>query len=192
MRIVADDGTDLAPDAQRWLAEPDVDDLVAIDGLDDPVLDIGCGPGRIVAHLASRGVRALGVDVHDGAVAATRRRGGPVLRRSVFDPLPGEGRWGGAVLLDGNIGIDGDPVRLLARVRGLLRPGGRTVAEVAPPGTPSSSTRARVTVEDEPGHWFDWAVVSADAIDDVAADAGLVPTSVVTSGDRWFALLHKT
>ena len=41
------------------------------------------------------------------------RRGGAALRRDVFAPLPGEGRWYTALLADGNVGIGGDPVALL-------------------------------------------------------------------------------
>ena len=33
-----------------------------------------------------------------------------MLRRDLFAPLPGEGRWHHVLLADGNIGIGGDPV----------------------------------------------------------------------------------
>ena len=36
-------------------------------------------------------------------------RGATVLQRDIFGPLPGEGRWGTALLFDGNVGIGGDP-----------------------------------------------------------------------------------
>ena len=53
-----------------------------------------------------------------------------MLQRSVFDRLPGERRWGTVLLLDGNIGIGGDPVRLLRRCADLVRPRGQVLAEV--------------------------------------------------------------
>ncbi len=53
----------------------------------------------------------------------------------MFAPLPGEGRWGTALLADGNIGIGGDPVALLRRLREVLDPRGRIVVELAAPGT---------------------------------------------------------
>lgn len=86
------------------------------------VLDVGCGPGRLVAELAARGRPALGIDVSEAAVAHTARLGGQALRRSVFEPLPGEGRWDTALLLDGNVGIGGDPAALLHRMAQLLTP----------------------------------------------------------------------
>ena len=82
-----------------------------------PVLDVGCGPGRFVIGLAQRGTVALGVDPAPAAVALCRSRGAPVLQKSVFDPLPGQGRWRTVLLADGNIGIGGDPAAAAAPLR---------------------------------------------------------------------------
>jgi hypothetical protein len=114
-----------------------------------------------------------------------------VLHRSVFDPLPGTGRWGAAVLLDGNIGIGGDPAALLRRIRSLLRRGGRIVAEVEAPTTATRVVEARIQVDDVETEWFPWAVVSADAMDAIAAAADLRLLSVRRSGHRWFATLQR-
>ncbi len=65
----------------------------------------------------------LGIDVVPEAVEQTRRRGASALQRDLFDALPGEGRWQTALLADGNVGIGGDPVALLARTRDLVQPG---------------------------------------------------------------------
>ncbi|MFE2088934.1 class I SAM-dependent methyltransferase [Streptomyces sp. NPDC059460] len=126
------DGWLLPLDVERWCAEADAADLSALRRCEGPVLDIGCGPGRLVAELASRGHRALGIDVSAAAVAHTLRVGGSALHRSVFDPLPGEGRWGTVLLIDGNIGIGGDPHGLLQRTADLLAPGGLLIAEASP------------------------------------------------------------
>ena len=39
-----------------------------------PVADLGCGPGRITAHLADAGLAAFGVDLSPGMVAVARAR----------------------------------------------------------------------------------------------------------------------
>ena len=52
-----------------------------------------------------------------------------MVRRDLFGPLPGEGTWAHVLLADGNIGIGGDPLRLLRRAARLLRPGGTVLVE---------------------------------------------------------------
>jgi hypothetical protein len=66
--------------------------------------DDGYGPGRLVGQLVQRGVPALGVDQSATAVALARRSGAPALRRDVFEPLPGTGRWQ-TVLLADDVGL---------------------------------------------------------------------------------------
>jgi SAM-dependent methyltransferase len=39
-----------------------------------PLLDLGCGTGRVALHLGRRGHRVVGIDVDDGLVAATNER----------------------------------------------------------------------------------------------------------------------
>jgi hypothetical protein len=133
---------------------------------------------------------ALGVDPSPAAIDEATRRRAPALRRSVFDPLPGERRWGTVLLLDGNVGIGGDPVALLARAGALVRPGGVVVAEVDPPGTPTRALTVRVESRGGAGPWFPWARVSADGFGDLAVRAGLRPGPVGAGVDggaeRWF------
>ncbi|WP_239109890.1 class I SAM-dependent methyltransferase, partial [Streptomyces anulatus] len=139
------DGWLLPLDVERWCSEAGSADLSALHRCEGPVLDIGCGPGRLVAELASLGHRALGIDVSEAAVARTRGLGGAALLRSVFDPLPGEGRWGTLLLLDGNIGIGGDPAALLDRAADLLGSDGLLIAETAPVDV---DERVRVRLDD--------------------------------------------
>ncbi|WP_225828721.1 class I SAM-dependent methyltransferase [Streptomyces naphthomycinicus] len=125
------DGWLLPLEVERWCARADPVDQAVLDRCEGAVLDVGCGPGRLVAELAVRGRTVLGIDVSEAAVEHTLRLGGQALRRSVFEPLPGEGRWGTVLLMDGNIGIGGDPRALLDRVARLLCPGGLLIAETA-------------------------------------------------------------
>ncbi|MDP9442781.1 MAG: hypothetical protein M3P34_11540, partial [Actinomycetota bacterium] len=64
---------------------------------------------------------------------------------SVFGALPGEGRWATALLIDGNIGIGGDPVALLRRVAELLRPAGVVLVELDAPGAPTEVVTVRMS-----------------------------------------------
>jgi hypothetical protein len=140
----------------------------------------------LTAALVARGVVALGVDVSPVAVRLTLDRGAPALRRDVFGRLPGEGRWRHALLVDGNLGIGGDPVRLLRRVRELLGRGGSALVEVEPPGAGVRRQRVRVSGDEV---WFAWAWVGAEVIEQTAGQARLSTSWVRERGGRWFAEL---
>jgi SAM-dependent methyltransferase len=175
----------------RWCGPPDPADEELLRRCRGPVLDIGCGPGRLTIALAERGVPVLGVDISLTAVARVHQAGACALRRSVFDPLPGQGRWGSALLADGNIGIGGDPVALLRRVALLLRPGGWVVVDVAPPGAGLATRTLALECGVLRSDPFPWTVVGADAVPGVAAAAGLHVDTVRELDGRWFAVLAK-
>jgi SAM-dependent methyltransferase len=176
---------------ERWVAAADAVDAAVLAGLRGPVLDIGCGPGRHVAALSAAGVDALGVDLSPIAVQVTRGRGGAAIGGSVFADVPRAGRWRGALLLDGNIGIGGDPAQLLRRVRDLLAPGGAALVELDPPGAPSERTRVRLEAPGLVSEWFAWARVGVDGVAVLARGAGLQADPAGQVGARWFARLRR-
>lgn len=193
--VVLDDGP-LGPLTTRlpvddWTRHPDTADRALAGLCRGATLDIGCGPGRLTAELTARGHVALGIDLVHESVHQTVRRGGAALRRDIFGHVPGEGRWETALLADGNIGIGGDAIALLDRVRRLLAPGGRIVAEVAPPGVPSEQITARIACACSTSAPFDWAIVGGDDIPRLAAAAHLVVTDQVRIGDRWAVVLER-
>jgi SAM-dependent methyltransferase len=180
-------------DVEMWSAEPDwVDRELFIDPCDAETIDIGCGPGRLVGALSARRVFAMGIDVSKEAVRQTRIRGALALRRDIYATIPGEGRWAYALLADGNLGIGGDPVRLLARVGEVLVPGGRVIAEVADHGTGLVREHRRLRVDGRLSVPFEWAVVGLDAIDEVAAAAGMQVVSTQSVGARHTATMVRT
>ncbi|MGW7574523.1 class I SAM-dependent methyltransferase [Streptomyces sp. NPDC054765] len=185
------DGWLLPLEVERWCAGPDAADLSALRRCEGAVLDIGCGPGRLVAALTAQGRRALGIDVSAAAVARTTATGGPALRCSVFDSLPDEGRWDTALLLDGNIGIGGDPSALLARSADLVARHGLLIVETTPADV---DERVQVRVERgyhlrpgaprAPGELFPWARVGAPALLRHAATTGWTPVEQWSVTDR--------
>jgi SAM-dependent methyltransferase len=186
LRLV--DGGHLPLDVARWHREPTAADRDVLARSSGPVIDIGCGPGRIVDALVADGHDALGIDSSAAAVTATRRRGAPAVRASVWGPVPRAGAWGTALLLDGNIGIGGDPVPLLRRVAELLADAGRIIVELSS-GPPAGSHIVRVEHPGGAGPWFAWAVVTPASIGDVADAAGLRVDDIWEADHRWFALL---
>ncbi|MDT5339458.1 MAG: hypothetical protein QOD90_4963 [Mycobacterium sp.] len=154
-----------------------------------PTIDLGCGPGRFVAHLTKLGIPALGVDQSQTAVEMARRSGAPALRRDVFERLPGTGRWGTVLLADGNVGLGGDPIRVLRRAAELMRTGGRCIAEFDPNISGVQSRWVRLESAKTVGPWFRWASVGVDCAKRLAEDVGLGVAAVTPVGGRVLASL---
>jgi SAM-dependent methyltransferase len=173
-------------DAARWSGGLRPGDPALLNRCRGTTLDIGCGPGRLAAGLARRGQVALGVDICPEAVRLTRRRGAAAVRGSVFGPLPGEGRWGAILLADGNIGIGGDPARLLRRCAGLLRARGVVLVEVRPPGEPSWEADVVLRHRGRESAPFPWANVGAQDVTDLAGRCALRVRRLWTEAGRWF------
>ncbi|MFE7398804.1 class I SAM-dependent methyltransferase [Streptomyces sp. NPDC057557] len=173
----------------RWCAQPTRADQTLLERCVGPVLDIGCGPGRMCTALLRQGVFALGIDVAPHAVARTIALGGTAQCRSVFDPLPGEGNWQTLLLADGNIGIGGDPHALVRRCTHLTSPTGVLLVEVDNNDVEEHCT---AWFEDTHGHRgppFPWARLGAPALRRITDDLGLSVTDQWKSGPRTFLAL---
>jgi SAM-dependent methyltransferase len=179
-------GARIVLDLARFTAPPGPADIGVLARCAGPTLDIGCGPGRLAAALAQRGIPALGVDISGVALMLARAAGAMALRRSVFDRLPGEGRWHHALLIDGNIGIGGDPAALLRRVRQLLDPEhGELLVETE---TADIHELHRVRVGDT-GPEFGWARMGAPALTALATSMGYRVRGAWYVGGRCFTAL---
>lgn len=177
-------------DVARFLDDGDATDRAVAARGRGPLLDVGCGPGRLVRCAILAGRLALGVDVSRAAVAFASDRGLPVLRRSVFDRVPLEGSWSTVLLLDGNIGIGGDPDALLARCADLARRGGEIVVEAHPVHHRDAVFEAVVTdAEGRRSAVFPWAEVGARALVARGARLGLSRAATWTDGGRAFVAL---
>lgn len=96
--------------------------------VDGPVAEVGCGPGRVTAHLAALGVDAYGIDLSPGMVAVAGETY-PHLRFEVGTmtalDLP-DAALGGVVSWYSLIHVPpADQPAVLAELARVLRPGGR-------------------------------------------------------------------
>jgi len=177
-------------DVARWNAGADDADLTLLRSVTGPVLDIGCGPGRMVRAALDLGLEVLGVDVSPTAIDIATEAGLPVLERSVFDRLPGEGRWQTALLVDGNVGIGGDVRAMLARCVQLLTPSGEIVVELhTDPSRDSAYTGRLVDARGGQSGFFPWAEIGLLPMTGVAGSLGLAVVQSWTIGDRAFCRL---
>jgi len=175
-------------DLARYLGAADDVERRLVRDLAGSVLDVGCGPGRMVQAARDAGLVALGVDVSATAARIAHRRGIPVWQGSVFDDVPHEGAWAVVLLFDGNIGIGGDPSALLRRCGELMCPGGRVVVEAHP--DPRRDRRFRGVLADATGAVgtpFPWAEVGRHPLRRYARDARLLRAREWQAGGRWFA-----
>ncbi len=159
-------------EVSRWCAPADEVDDSVLSKCVGPVLDVGCGPGRLTVAAAAYGLPSLGVDVAPSAVKRTVNSGGTALCRSVFDSLPGEGRWATVLLIDGNVGIGGDPLRLLRRCASLMSGGGQILVEINPSDVDLAYTAYLVDDDGRRSEAFPWAQIGEPALRRCAQQLG--------------------
>jgi O-antigen chain-terminating methyltransferase len=105
----------------------------------EPVLDVGCGRGELLALLREAGVDARGIDADGDMVAFARGEGLDVEQADLFDALESSRELGAVTALQV---VEHLPPPLLTRFLELahaaLRPGGLLVAETINPASPAA------------------------------------------------------
>ncbi len=172
----------------RWAGPVDAADESLLARVAGSVLDVGCGPGRLTVALHERGIDVLGLELVASIPVLVQRIGAPLHLGDVFGPVPRAGTWDSILLADGNIGIGGDPDRLLRRVADLLAPHGQVLLELHPgPLLPPGPVRLEglgVT-----SSWFRWSLLGGADVAPVARGAGLRVRERWASGGREFVSL---
>jgi SAM-dependent methyltransferase len=178
-------------DVDRWSATADEADEMVVVRCEPPVLDLGCGPGRMLVALQRSGRSALGIDSSAAAVRTSTLRGGQAIRRRIEEPIPAEGRWGTALLVDGNVGIGGDVTAVLRRCRELVRPGGLVICETDPQRDRDDRDHVVLTGDGVCSLPLPWARIGASALAEIAASLGLFVCEEWSVEDRVFLALRR-
>ncbi|WP_213813700.1 bifunctional 2-polyprenyl-6-hydroxyphenol methylase/3-demethylubiquinol 3-O-methyltransferase UbiG [Glaciihabitans sp. dw_435] len=179
-------------DVSRWTAEADDIDRRLLLAVTGPVLDVGCGPGRMVRAAMDLGMDALGIDVSPAAIRIADDAGLRVLETSIFSALPSEGHWQTVLLVDGNVGIGGNIAALLARCVEVLAPMGEIVVEVNPDRNHfRTGNGTLVGSSGSESESFPWSEVGLDHLVRLAAARGLALRQSWQLGGRSFCRLAK-
>jgi len=140
-----------------WSCQQMVDDLPLSEALAHeaagPVLEMGCGSGRLLEGIARSGHEAVGVDISVPMLRRARRRldGAPVrlYRGDMASPLP-ERTFGLIILARHQLGYLRRRRQLelmLTRVRDHLAPGGTLLLDLASPETLRDDGRLRTVLQ---------------------------------------------
>lgn len=177
-------------DVRNWCRDASETERLLLQSLRGPVLDVGCGPGRLLAAAGPLGLAALGIDTSTEAVRQARSRGARALEQSIFAPVPQAGHWQSVILLDGNIGIGGSVTALLGRCRQLIAPSGTLLVEVDV--DEQIDTVYSAVLEDERGNRseaFPWARTGTGGLASRAQAGGWSVTAIQRLQDRVFCRL---
>ncbi|MET7648146.1 methyltransferase domain-containing protein [Streptomyces sp. NPDC005426] len=149
-----------------------------------PVVDLGCGPGHVTAHLAALGLSVSGVDLSPRMVDIARRSH-PELRFDVGSmsalELP-DGGLGGAVAWWSVMHTPPDllPV-LFAEFHRVLAPGGRLLL-----GFHAGDDQPHTGCPRDDGVSYDIHLLSPDRVGELMEGAGFTVTARMSGeGDTW-------
>jgi SAM-dependent methyltransferase len=180
----------------------------------DPILDIGCGAGRVALYLQNRGYRVLAIDNSPLAVKVTRLRGVKAARVLSINEIQSlKGRFRTIILYGNNFGLFGGIIearRLLAAMYRITTPEALIIAAAANPystrdpvhlayhqrnrdrGRMAGQVRLRVRYRQFRGHWFDYLFASQDEIRSIVEKTGWSIRDIVKSqGPGFIAILGK-
>ncbi|HUA60724.1 MAG TPA: class I SAM-dependent methyltransferase [Verrucomicrobiae bacterium] len=195
---------------ENWPAQ----ERAAIDRARSPVLDIGCGAGRVALYLQDKGHRVLAIDNSPLAVKVAKLRGvkfARVLSISEIGTL--KGRFGSIVLCGNNFGLFGSFTkarRLLGAMRRITTDEGLIIAAASNPhttrdpvhlayqernrdrGRMAGQIRLRVRYRQFRGPWFDYLFASPDEVRSIVQGTGWSIRDIVPSqGPGFVAILAK-
>jgi len=111
LTLEADDGTSIPAMEPAWFFQTSDEwylwEKNALDTLIGPVLDLGCGAGRVSLYLQEKGLEVTALDASPNSVEVCSRRGIQDVRLGDLRYPPKDKHWQSILLLCGNLGLAG-------------------------------------------------------------------------------------
>lgn len=178
------------------------------------VVDVGCGAGRLMLELQSRGQPVVGIDSSPGAVEVARRRGaGDVRLLRAEDLVKSVGEFDTVAMFGNNLGLLGGERKgrtMLRRLHAVTSAKGRIVGSTHDPkkssdpadaaygerngarGRMAGQLRLRIRYRNIADPWFDYLFMSPDELRAISAGTGWrVSRTIEGTGPMYVAILEK-
>ena len=158
------------------------------------VLDVGCGNGRSVKYFQEKGLDAVGIDLSEGAIEASKRYGAKncVLMDAMNLDFPTDS-FDTVILFGNGLGLCGlESKKMLERLHKVIKPDGLLLASSRDPkktenpvhlayhdhnrqqGKPIGFIRLRVNFGDDEGDWFDFYMLEPEEVEEFISGSGWV------------------
>ncbi len=171
------------------------------------VLDIGCGAGRVILYLQSKGHEVVGIDNSPLAVRVCRQRGAKKVKQLSITQITGKlGHFDTIVMFGNNFGLFGGFKRarwLLRKFYHLTSDRARIIVQAGDPyttnlpehleyqkrnrrrGRMSGQIRIRIRYKRRIGPYFDYLLASRDEMKKILAGTGWQVERFFDSGSKW-------
>jgi SAM-dependent methyltransferase len=185
----------------------------AIERARGPILDIGCGAGRVALYLQNRAHRVLAIDNSPLAVKVAKLRGVKAARVLSIEEIQRlRDKFGTIVLYGNNFGLFGGMTkarRLLTAMHRITTPDALIIAAATDPyrtrdpahlsyhqrnrdrGRMAGQIRLRIRYRQFCGHWFDYLFASQDEVHSITEGTGWLISDIVESQGAGFVTIPK-
>ncbi|WP_144937415.1 bifunctional 2-polyprenyl-6-hydroxyphenol methylase/3-demethylubiquinol 3-O-methyltransferase UbiG [Paenibacillus sp. 32O-W] len=195
--IERDDNFKSYSNMDSWLSQNPVINEFEIELLDNTigprVLDIGCGTGRHVRFLSSRGLDAHGIDISQGVIDIGKKLGTKNIKHGSLWDFPERDKFDTIVFMDGSLGMIGRISRLsemFEKINKILSINGQIVImgiDWRDSNNPihikynqknheankyGGEIKIRLRFNDIVGEWFEWVWVDPDTLMQLAIASG--------------------
>ena len=174
----------------RWTAgsRPRTRDEAILAGVEAPVLDLGCGPGRHLLRCAQPGKRGLGVDLSPVAVLLARGRGADAINGSLGRRSRAPGAGARSCCWTATSASAARRACCCGARASCSRPAARSSSRSIRRRA-DRARKVRLEAPDVVSEWFRWARVGVDGVAEAAARAGFAVDEVRELAGRTFVTL---